>query len=184
MNSLWDFFGTGRYAHYGWMIGTIVVIAIACGLSASRSAIMPARTRFGPIGKANMFAIALLVGVWCVHLGSSEPVVSGRSLNIGIALCMLAFSLVVAGAALVFRRSHVGVAIPLFSLSAGAIFGTTVGWVWRSLGPSKYDQPLSGQSALPDNPYHAGGWEPAVCVRCGSTAVVAARTADGDRSAL
>lgn len=134
---MWLF--TGRYAQYGPVICLIAFATLAVGLIFFVSAVRLAR-------RSDLVA-AIVTAAFAAFFGYSssygEPVFVGNgTLNRGAALFLAVIGLVLGVCGKIFARRLRLTRLLLLLAAAGILFGDVAGWIHRSTGPSKFDQPI------------------------------------------
>ena len=135
--SVWLF--SGRYAQFGPVICASAIAALAVGTTFLIGSVRLIR-------KSDLVAV-LATAVVTVSVGYSwaygEPVFVGNGgLNRGAALYLAVLGVLLGvGGAILIRRLRL-VRLLLLVAASGILFGDVAGWIRRSAGPSKYDQPI------------------------------------------
>jgi hypothetical protein len=136
---------TGRYAAFGPVICVIAVAAGAVGATFLIGAIRLIR-------KSDLGAV-LMTAMGAVAYGYSsaygEPTFVGNgALNRGAALSVAVLGVLLGvGGAILLSRLRL-LRLLLLIAASGILFGDVAGWIRRTTGPSKYDQPI-GQLLSP-----------------------------------
>lgn len=134
---MWLF--TGRYAQLGPVICAIAVAALAIGSTFFIGAIRLIR-------RSDLVAVLVTVTATLAFGYSSaygELVFVGNGgLNRGAALFLAVLGVLLGvGGVILMRRLRL-VRLLLLVAASGILFGDVAGWIHRSTGPSKYDQPI------------------------------------------
>ena len=134
---MWFF--TGHYARYGPAICSIALGAVTIAVVFSVSAVrLVRRSDLIPVIVTATFAM-----FWSYSSAFAEPVFVGNgTLNLGAALILAVLGLMLGVAGKVLARKLRLTRLLLFVAAAGILFGDVAGWLHRSTGPSKYDQPI------------------------------------------
>jgi hypothetical protein len=130
---------TGRYAEFGLVICAIAGAALTIGAIFFIGAVRLIR-------KSDLFA-ALVTAAVTLAVGYSsaygEPVFVGNGgLNRGAALLLAVLGIFLGVVAQIIMRRLRLLRLLFLVAASGILFGDVAGWIHRSTGPSKYDQPI------------------------------------------
>jgi hypothetical protein len=141
---MWLF--NGRYAQFGPVICAIAIAALAVGFTFLIGAVQLIR-KPDLVLVVVTATLASALGYSCAH---GEPVfVVGSGLNRGAALFLAILGVLLGVVGAILSRRLRLVSLLLLVAASGILFGDVAGWLHRTTGPSKFDQPIGKLLSAP-----------------------------------